>query len=140
YMRGFGYHRAEYRIAYREDIDDAIVRLREAFDELHADAEMRASILEDLTIPGVTALDEHSVKIRIMIKTEPGMQWAIGRAYNRLVKLHFDKAGIEMPFPQQTLYFGEDRHGNATSARVRMVDAEEDADNLDPYRPRRRSG
>ena len=82
--------------AYREDIDNVIVHLREAFEELKADPNIAPNILEDMTIPGVTALDENSVKIRIMIKTVAGMQWAVGRAYNRLVKIHFDRAGIEI--------------------------------------------
>jgi len=56
----------------------------------------------------------------VLIKTAPGMQWAVGRAYNRLVKMHFDKAGIEIPFPHTTLYFGEDKEGLAPPAYVRV--------------------
>src|SRR5699024_2029398 len=90
YMREFGYHTYSYRIAYREDIDDAIRHLRTAFEDLQSDEEMRPNLLEDISIPGVTTLAENAVEIRVMIKTLPGMQWAVGRAYNRLVKMHFD--------------------------------------------------
>src|SRR5699024_7073525 len=138
YMREYAYHRFEYRVAYREDIDNVIVHLREAFEELKADPNIAPNILEDMTIPGVTALDENSVKIRIMIKTVAGMQWAVGRAYNRLVKIHFDRAGIEIPYPHQTLYFGEDREGHAPSAKIRMVNASEDAKHQMPEKPRER--
>jgi small-conductance mechanosensitive channel len=31
----------------------------------------------------------------------------VGREYLRRIKLAFDNAGIEIPFPHQTLYFGE---------------------------------
>nr|WP_298379997.1 mechanosensitive ion channel domain-containing protein [uncultured Halomonas sp.] len=138
YMHRWAYFRTEYRIAYREDIDNAIYHLRQAFEELKADPDQRPDILEDMTIPGVTALDESSVKIRIMIKTTAGMQWAVGRALNRLVKMHFDRAGIEIPYPHQRLWFGEDHYGNAPSAKVRLVDADEEDDQRAHYRPKKR--
>jgi small conductance mechanosensitive channel len=49
------------------------------------------------------------------------MQWAVGRAYNRLVKLHFDAAGIEIPFPHTTLYFGQEKDGSAPPAQVHLL-------------------
>src|SRR5699024_6472161 len=122
YMREFGYHTYGYRIAYREDIDNAIRHLRAAYDDLKSDPEMLPSLLDDIAIPGVTALAENAVEIRVMIKTIPGMQWAVGRAYNRLVKMHFEAAGIEIPTAHRTLYFGRDKDGWSPPARVRMVD------------------
>lgn len=116
YMRGFGYHVGEYGVAYREDIDEVIVRLREAFAELIADPDHKAQVLDDLEVHGVTALADSSVNIRVRIKTIPGSQWSIGRAYNRLVKYHLDAAGIEIPFPHLTMYFGEDKDGKAPPA------------------------
>lgn len=137
FMRDWAYFRTEYGIAYREDIDNAIYYLREAFDDLKADPDHGPNILEDMTVPGVTALADSSVNIRIMIKTKPGTQWGVGRAFNRLVKIHFDRAGIEIPFPHQTLWFGEDRHGQSPAANVRLLeDGEEGVDT--EYRPKRR--
>lgn len=121
YMRDFAYHIGEYGVAYREDIDEVIVHLRAAFDELRADPEHGGEILEDLEVHGVTALADSSVNVRVRIKTRPGSQWAVGRAYNRLVKRHLDAAGIEIPFPHMTLYFGEDKNGEAPPANVRMM-------------------
>ncbi len=124
YMREFAYHVGEYGVGYREDTDEVIVKLREAFDELLADDDNRQKILSDeLEVHGVTALADSSVNIRVRIKTLPGNQWAIGRAYNRLVKRHLDAAGIEIPFPHMTLYFGEDKQGNAPAAPLRIIDA-----------------
>lgn len=122
YMREFAFFRTEYGIAYREDIDNAIYHLREAFAELKEDPTAGPNILEDITVPGVTALADSSINIRIMIKTKPGTQWGVGRAFNRLVKMHFDRAGIEIPFPHQTLYFGEDRDGKAPPANLRILE------------------
>ncbi|MFG6176141.1 mechanosensitive channel protein [Halomonas sp. THAF12] len=121
YMRDFAYHVGEYGIAYREDIDEAIQALRDAFDDLSADEEQNINLLEPLEVAGVIALADSSVNIRVRIKTTPGNQWAVGRAYNRLVKLRFDAAGIEIPFPHTTLYFGADKEGAAPPANLRVM-------------------
>lgn len=122
YMRDFAYHVGEYGIAYRENVDDAIHHLHQAFAELLEDEEQKDNVLEEMTVPGVIALADSSVNIRIMIKVKPGTQWGVGRAFNRLVKKHFDAAGIEIPFPHTTLFFGQEKDGSAPPARVRMFD------------------
>ena len=122
YNRDFGYHVGEYGIGYREDSDEAIVQLRAAFDELRQDPAFAGLILSsELEVHGVTALADSSVNIRVRIKTVAGSQFPVGRAYNRLVKRHFDAAGIEIPFPHMTLYFGEDKQGKAPPARISML-------------------
>ncbi|MBZ5487655.1 mechanosensitive channel protein [Halomonas aquamarina] len=121
YMREYGNHVGEYGIAYRENIDDAIAQLQLAFEDLRASEEHGFKILADLTVAGVTALADSSVNIRVVIKTTPGDQWGVGRAYNRLVKMRFDDAGIEIPFPHTTLYFGQDKSGSAPPANLRVM-------------------
>ncbi len=121
FTRDFSYHLGEYGVAYREDTDEVIVRLREAFEELRAHPEHGRKILSELEVHGVTALADSSVNVRVRIKTLPGEQWGIGREYNRLVKRHFDAAGIEIPFPHMTLYFGEDKAGSAPPAHLQVV-------------------
>ncbi|WNK20476.1 mechanosensitive ion channel [Halomonas piscis] len=123
YMRDFAYHVEEYRIAYKESIDHAVEKLQLAFSDLQASEEHGPKLLEELTVAGVTSLADSSVNIRVMIMTTPGDQWAVGRAYNRLVKLRFDEAGIEIPQPHTTLYFGERKDGTAPAANLRVVES-----------------
>lgn len=120
HMRDFSYHFGEYTISHRESVDDAIQHLRHAFDELMQDEILAPEVLEDVSIPGVTALNEKGATIRVLIKTTPGMQWAVQRGYNRLVKKHFNAAGIELPYPHTVLYFGQDKTGYAPAANVFM--------------------
>ena len=120
HMRDFSYHFGEYTISHRESVDDAIQHLRHAFDELMQDEILAPEVLEDISIPGVTALNEKGATIRVLIKTTPGMQWAVQRGYNRLVKKHFNAAGIELPYPHTVLYFGQDKNGYAPPANVFM--------------------
>src|SRR5690606_38738222 len=105
-------------------VDDACYYLERAFEELMTDPVLSTEILEDMTIAGVTKLDERGFNIRVLIKTKPGMQWAVQRGYNRLVKKHFGAAGIELPYPHTVVYFGQDKNGEAPPMRVRdVVDA-----------------
>ena len=122
HTRGYGYHYGEYYIAYRENVDAAMTQLELAFQDLMEDPALAPEVLEQIEIPGVTALDERGFRIRVMIKTTPGNQWAVQRGYNRLVKQRFEATGIELPYPQTVVHFGRDREGYATAADVRVVD------------------
>ena len=134
-MRDFAYHVGVYGVAYRENTDEVIKHLIAAFEDLREDQAMSPEIMDDIEISGVTAFDTSSVNIRIRIKTTPGNQWRLGRAYNRLVKKHFDAAGIEIPFPHTTVYFGHDKDGSAPAANLRLLDERaEDATVIDEDR------
>ncbi|HEY9279317.1 MAG TPA: mechanosensitive ion channel domain-containing protein [Eoetvoesiella sp.] len=111
HTREFGYHYGEYTIAHRANVDDAIVQLNNAFEELMQDSELAGLVLESISIPGVTSLNERGFTIRVLIKTMPGMQWAVQRGYNRLVKKYFNAAGIELPYPQTVVHFAQDEKG-----------------------------
>jgi small conductance mechanosensitive channel len=57
----------------------------------------------------------------------------IAREFNRRLKNRFDELGIEFPFPQQTIHFGEDRRG--------ALDApQREEDGRDPEPARRHAG
>ena len=107
HMRDFGYHYGEYIIAYGADVDEAIGLLHEAFDEIMQDPELAGMVLDKIDIPGVTSLHERGYNIRVLIKTIPGMQWAVQRGFNRLVRKRFAEAGIDLPYPQTVLHFGK---------------------------------
>lgn len=123
HTRDYGYHHGEYLVSLRESVDDVVEHMRAAFVDLKQDPEVADSILDDISIPGVTNLGSTGATIRVLIKTAPGMQWAVQRSFNRLLKLHFDAAGIEIPYPQTVVHFGRDKAGKAAPANIHMVDA-----------------
>lgn len=91
------------QIGYGADIDRAIAVMRAVGAELQADPEFADSILEPIEISGVDALADSGIVLKARFKTLPIRQWAVGRAYNRRIKLAFDRAGIEIPFPHLTV-------------------------------------
>jgi small conductance mechanosensitive channel len=103
---------ADLGVAYRENTDDVKHLMQEAFDELKA-GPLGHDIIADFEMFGVNELGASSVVVRGRIKTLPGKQWGVGRAYNEIVKRLCDERSVEIPFPHMTVWFGEDKRGNA---------------------------
>ncbi len=103
FMRGFSYHVALIGVSYDTDIPFAKEAMNEAFRRL-METDFRSKILGELEMHGVTNFGASSIDIRARIKTTPGDQWSVGRAYNEFVKQVFDERGIEIPFPQVTYH------------------------------------
>jgi moderate conductance mechanosensitive channel len=131
FMKGFGFHVANVGIAYREDVAEVKMLMQKAFDMLK-ETEHGASIIGDFEIHGVAEMGESSVVVRGRIKTLPGMQWAVGRAYNEIVKRVLDEAGIEIPYPHMTLYMGQMKDGTAPPLYLRRAPAPAPAKNVTP--------
>jgi small-conductance mechanosensitive channel len=92
--KDFSYAVARITISYSEDIDRVVEILRQVGDELLEDEALRPLILNPFDYMGVDALDEFSVVLLVRIRTVPGKQLVVGRAFNRLVKIAFDRHGI----------------------------------------------
>ncbi|MBU2539240.1 MAG: mechanosensitive ion channel family protein [Proteobacteria bacterium] len=97
----------EIGVAYKENTDEVVSILQEVGRTLKQDAVLGPMILEEPEVFGVDKLGNSAVVIKGRIKTVPIQQWAVGREFLRRVKLAFDAKRIEIPFPHQTLYFGE---------------------------------
>ena len=87
----YSYAVARIGISYREDIDRVVEILRQLGDELMQDDALRPSILDPFEYLGVDALDTSAVVLLVRIRTTPGKQLVVGRAFNRLVKIAFDE-------------------------------------------------
>lgn len=119
YVRGYGHFVADIGVAYRENIDECKAAMTDAFTELKASEAWGGKILdEEFQWFGVQALGDSAVLLRGRIKCVPGMQWGVGRAYNEICKRIMDERGIEIPFPHQTVYFGEAKEDAPPAARV----------------------
>ncbi len=97
----------EIGVAYKENTDNVIEVMKRVGSEMKQDETLGPLMLDEPEIFGVDKLDSSSVIIKGRIKTLPIRQWQVGREYLRRIKLAFDETGIEIPFPHQTLYFGE---------------------------------
>jgi small conductance mechanosensitive channel len=92
--RDFAYVVARIAIPYTEDIDRVVEILRQVSGELMEDEALRPLILDPFDYQGVDTLDTSSVVLLLRIRTVASKQWVVARAFNRLVKMAFDKHGI----------------------------------------------
>ncbi len=69
--------------------------------------EIAASDSDVLDVPevwGVEALGANGVTIRLVVKTRPSQQYRVSRDLRARLKAAFQREGIEIPFPQQTVW------------------------------------
>ncbi|MCK5623427.1 MAG: mechanosensitive ion channel family protein, partial [Alphaproteobacteria bacterium] len=121
YTREFAFAVLEIGVAYKEDVDRVTRVIEEVGQELRQDPDQQVHILDDLQVQGLDRFDDSAVVIKARIKTAPGMQWAIRRAFNRLLKRRFDAEGIEIPFPQQTIWFAEEPGNDAVRLQGKVA-------------------
>jgi small conductance mechanosensitive channel len=91
-------------VAYDTDIDLAASVIKSVADEVWNEGLESATILEEPEIWGVQNFGADAISIRLAVKTEPGEQWATGRVIRARLKKAFDVHGIEIPFPQRTVW------------------------------------
>ena len=95
-------------VAYDTDIDFAIATIKDVLDEIWRDKDPAATVLEEPNVLGVEALGDSSVIIPAIARCEPAEQWAMGRIARKRIKQALDTAGIEIPFPQRTVWIRQD--------------------------------
>jgi small-conductance mechanosensitive channel len=98
-------------VAYDTDIDLAKEVIKSAADVVWKEKD---SVLEEPDIWGVEALGANGITIRLVVKTTPAEQWRISRLLRERIKAAFDEAGIEIPFPQQTVWHRPAADAHAT--------------------------
>ncbi len=91
-------------VAYGTDIDAASELILTIATDMAGEEDYREIFLDEPEIWGVENLGNDSVDIRLVIKTQPGQQWAIARELRRRIKNAFDAAEVEIPFPQRTVW------------------------------------
>ncbi len=96
-------------VGYGEDVDRVIEVLNEEAKALRGDPELGKVIVADLEIAGVDSFGDNAVVIKSRFRVYPGIQqWNVMRAFNRRIKMAFDREDIEIPFPQRTVHVKTD--------------------------------
>jgi len=114
----FSYYLIDAGVAYRENYDEVAAVMHEVGEDMRSDGEIGDDILAPIEIMGLDSFGDSAVIVRARIKTVAGKQWGLGREYNRRLKEAFDARGIEIPYPHQTIFFGEDKKGLAPPAHI----------------------
>lgn len=115
----FAFAVVDVRVAYREDIDEALALMAAVAREMAETGPLAETIVEPFEVVGVEALEANGVWLRGRFKTRPLGQWNVKREFYRRIKAAFDARGILIPVQQTMLYFGQDKKGQAAPLNLR---------------------
>ena len=93
-------------VTYNTNIDQALGVLDAVSRELYHDPAWKDHFLDAPEVQGVTDLAPDGITLRALFKVLPKSQFALGREFNRRIKIAMDEANIEIPSPQRSVSFG----------------------------------
>jgi small-conductance mechanosensitive channel len=91
-------------VAYKENVDQVMDVLREVGRKMREEEAYCSLMTDDPEILGVDDFGDSQVTIKMLAKTLPLKQWEVARELRRRIKHAFDEKGIEIPFPQRTIW------------------------------------
>ena len=94
----------EIDVAYDTDLDLAMETMKTVADGVWNEQLEEATIVEEPAVSGIQNFGADGITIRLSVKTEPGEQWSTALVLRKRLKEAFDEAGIEIPFPQRTVW------------------------------------
>ncbi len=120
-------------VAYHEDVAEVRELILSTAQDLYADEDYVDLVMDEPEVWGVEALEHDAIVIRLVAKTQPLQQWAVARALRERIKAAFDEHGIEIPFPQRTVWMrtegpGSDAGAGAAGSRTTRPDDRADQD------------
>jgi small-conductance mechanosensitive channel len=101
-------------VAYGTDVIHAEEVIKRVADEVWQDSELGQFVLDEPEMWGVEQLAADGIILRLVVKTAPLEQWKVARELRRRLKDAFDDEGIEIPFPQRSLWLRTDADPAAT--------------------------
>ena len=102
-------------VAYDTDLDRTRDVMLTTANEVCGLVEWVDDVLDEPVVLGVESLGADGITMRMIITTTPGSQWALQRQLREALKARFDEAGIEIPFPQRTLWLRDQDAARAAS-------------------------
>ncbi len=102
-------------VAYKEDPKKVMEIIQEVGQSMKKDEEYSKIIRDEVEIAGLDRFGDSAIVFKVRIKTNPGMQWQTAREFNYRIKYAFDKAGIEIPFPQRTIHYANAKDAEAAN-------------------------
>jgi len=91
-------------ISYSADLEKVIKVVNKVGEDLTNDPEFKDAIIEAPKFLRVDNFGDSSIDIKILGDTQPLKQWEVTGELRKRLKIAFDKAGIEIPFPQRVIH------------------------------------
>jgi moderate conductance mechanosensitive channel len=99
--RGWARAVVDVNVPYTEDVDRILEIVRNEAEQFSQNPDWSVQLDGPVEVLGVEELRDNSVVIRILLKTQPGSQWSVGREFRRRLKKRFERETVESPFQQR---------------------------------------
>jgi moderate conductance mechanosensitive channel len=103
------------RVALNTDVKKASEVIKRVADEVWRDEKWSSKVLEEPEVWGIEDFGASEIVIRLVLKVEPGSQWAINREVRARLLKAFDRAGIDIPDQRELLLRQPEPDDMATS-------------------------
>ncbi len=120
YTKKMATARMDISVAYKEDLDHVMVVINNVGKQMAEESPWKENTLTTIQVVGTgpSNFAESGIEITVAGDTKPGAQWGMLREYRKRIRYAFDKEGIEIPFPQRTVWIqreGADLSGQSAS-------------------------
>ena len=93
-------------VAYKEDIDKVMALINKVGKEMAEVSPWKEYVLKPIQVagPGPDKFGDSGIEIKVLGETKPLKQWDTLKEFRRRLKIAFDKEGVEIPFPQMSVW------------------------------------
>lgn len=93
-------------VAYKEDLDKVMELINKVGVGMTKDSPWKEYIIKPIQVlgPGPNKFGDSGIEIKVLGETRPLKQWDTLKEFRRRLKIAFDKEGVEIPFPQMSLW------------------------------------
>jgi small conductance mechanosensitive channel len=93
-------------VAYKEDLDKVMEIINRVGKEMAQVSPWKEYIIKPIQVlgPGPDKFGESGIEVKVLGETKPLKQWDTLKEFRRRIKKVFDEEGIEIPFPQMSLW------------------------------------
>ncbi|OIP66279.1 MAG: potassium transporter KefA [Candidatus Yonathbacteria bacterium CG10_big_fil_rev_8_21_14_0_10_43_136] len=91
-------------VSYSANIEDVEKVVNRIGKELAEDAKWKDKIIKTPEFVRIDDFADSAIVIKILGDTKPLEQWGVAGELRKRLKIAFDKAGIEIPFPQRVIH------------------------------------
>ncbi len=91
-------------VSYDADIDKVTKVINEVGQAMAKDEDWAKHIIDPPEFLRVDNFADSAVEVKVVAKVRPSQQWALAGEYRKRIKVAFEKAGIEIPYPQRIIH------------------------------------
>lgn len=106
--KGWSRSKIDVAVAYGSDLRRAMDIVLDTARVMREDDDWGIDLLDEPEMWGVEQLAVDGVTLRLVVKVRPGRQYAVTRELQLRIKEALETAGIEIPFPQRTLWLRQE--------------------------------